>query len=146
MTEKIFFQKRSIGLTALASKRDWAIFSCVVLGFLGLAYTALVWSFMGKEDLRFMLIGAFVGMLPSVLMCLPVHGIVDDLSRDGLDSFLRSMKFVRYSERNETRFCTQNTPRWTRWDSNRVTVKQLSNGQLSVTMPIYCYQILKRRS
>lgn len=52
MTVKIFFQKRSIRLTALASARDWAIFSCVVLGFLGLAYAASVWSYMDKDDLQ----------------------------------------------------------------------------------------------
>lgn len=145
MVKKSFFQKQSIGLAALASTRDWAIVSGVVLGVLGLAEAALVWSHIDKDVLQITLIGAFAGMLPSVLMCLPVYGIVDELSRDALESFLRSIKFVRYSERNETRFCTQNTPTWMRWDSNRVTIRPLSNGQLSVTMPLYCYQILKQR-
>lgn len=145
MTMKSFFQKQSIGLAALASTRDWAIFLGVVLGFLGLAEAALAWSYLDKGDLQIILIGAFLGMLPSVLMCLPVYGTVDELSRDALESFLRSSKFVRYSERNETLFCTQNTPTWMRWDSNRVTIRPLSNGQLSVTMPLYCYRILKQR-
>lgn len=144
--KKSFFQKHSIGLTALASPRDWAIFLGVVLGFLGLAEAALVWSHMDKDDLQIILIGTFLGMLPSVLMCLPVYGVVDELSRDALESFLRSIKFVRSSERNGTRLCTQDTPAWMRWDSNRVTIRPLSNGQLSVTMPLYCYRILKRRS
>lgn len=141
-----FFQQRSFGLAALASARDWAIFSAIVLCVLCLALTALVWLHMDRDALRFTLIGAFVGMLPSVLGCIPVRGVVDVMSRDALDSFLRSMKFVRYSERNGTRFCTQNTSAWMRWDSNRVAIKELSNGQLSVTMPFYCYQILKRRT
>ena len=146
MMKKSFFQKQSIGFAALASMRDWVIFLGVVLGFLGLAEAALVWSHLDKDDLQIILIGTFLGMLPSVLMCLPVYGIVDELSRDALESFLRSIKFVRYSERNETRFCTQNTPTWMRWDSNRVTIRRLSNGQLSVTMPLYCYRILKQRN
>jgi hypothetical protein len=146
MMKKSFFQKRSIGLAALASARDWAIILAVVLGVFGLTEAALVWSFMDKDNLQFMLIGGFVGMLPSVLMCLPVYGVVDELSRDALESFLRSMKFVRYFERNETQFYTQNTPAWMRWDSNRVAIRPLLNGQLSVTMPFYCYRILKRRS
>lgn len=146
MIKKSFFQKQSIGLAALASPRDWAIFLGVVLGFLGLAEAALAWSHMDKDELQIILIGTFLGMLPSVLMCLPVYGIVDELSRDALESFLRSNKFVRSSERNGTRFCTQDTPTWMRWDSNRVTIRRLSNGQLSVTMPFYCYRILKQRS
>lgn len=146
MMKKSFFQKRSIGLAPLASTRDWAIFSTVVIGVLGLTEAALVWSHVDKNALRFMLIGGFVGMLPSVLMCLPVYGVVDELSRDALESFLRSMKFVSCSERNGTQLRTQNTPTWMRWDSNRVAIRPLSHGQLSVTMPLYCYRILKRRS
>jgi hypothetical protein len=144
--KKSFFQKQSIGLAPLASPRDWAIFSAVVLGVLGLTEAALVWSHKEQDALRFMLIGGFVGMLPSVLMCLPVYGVVDELSRDALEPFLRSMKFVRRSERNGTQFCTQNTSAWMRWDANRVAIKPLSNGQLSVTRPFYCYRILKQRS
>lgn len=145
MTTKSFFQKQSIGLAALASTRDWTIFLGVVLGFLALAEAALAWSYLDNDDLQIILIGTFLGMLPSVLMCLPVYGTVDELSRDALESFLRSNKFVRYSERNETLLCTQNTPTWMRWDSNRVTIRPLSNGQLSVAMPLYCYRILKQR-
>lgn len=83
-------------------------------------------------------------MLPAVLPCLPVYGVVDELSRDALESFLRSVKFVRYVERDETTFYTQDTPTWTRWDSNRVAIRLLSEGKLSVTMPWYCYRILKQ--
>ena len=145
MKQNSFFQQNSFGLAALASARDWAIFSAVVFCVLCLAQAALLWSHMDRDAVRCTLLGAFVGMLPSVLGCIPVHGVVDEMSRDALDSFLRSMKFVRCSELNGTRFCTQNTSAWMRWDSNRVAVKALANGQLSVTMPLYCYHILKRR-
>jgi hypothetical protein len=144
MKKMSFFQKRSIGLAAFASTRDWLIFSAILLGFLVFIEAALWWSHMDRVAVRFMAIGGFIGMLPAVVMSLPVYGVVDELSRDALESFLRSMKFVRYVERDETTFCTQDTPRWTRWDSNRVTIRPLSEGKLSVTMPLYCYRILKQ--
>lgn len=144
MMKTSFFEKRSIGIAALASTRDWAIVSVLIVCVLGLSEAALLWSLMDKHDLRFTLIGVFAGMLPSVLTCLPVQGVVDELSRDALQSFLRSIKFVRYTEQNGTQFYTQNTPTWTRWDSNRVTIMPLPDGQLSVIMPLYCYEMLKR--
>jgi hypothetical protein len=141
-----FFHKQSIGFAALASVRDWAILSIIIVGVLGLRAALLLWSHMDRHDLQFAFIGGGVGMLPSILMCLPVHGVVDDLSRDAFHSFLNSMKFTRRFERNGTQFYTQNTPRLMRWDSNRVVVKSLPNGQLSVSMPFYCYRFLKRWS
>ena len=141
-----FFRKRSIGFAALASVRDWAIVLVIVVGVLGLGDAALRWSLMDTHTLRIVLIGTFSGMLPSVLMCVPVHGVVDGLSRDALHSFLQSMKFTRSFERNNVRFFTQNTPAWVRWDSNRVAVQSLPDGQLSVAMPFYCYRILKKRN
>lgn len=144
--KKNFFQKRSVGFAALASVRDWAIALVLVAVVLGLSEVALRWSLMDTQTMRVVLIGVFFGMLPSVLMCLPVHGVVDGLSRDALHSFLKSMKFTRSFERNDIRFFTQNTPAWARWDSNRVAVKSLPDGQLSVAMPFYCYRILKKRN
>ena len=141
-----FFQKQSIGLTALASMRDWAILAIVFVGVLGLREAVLLWSHVDKHDLQFAFVGGCVGMLPSILMCLPVHGVVDDLSRDAFHSFLKSMKFTRRFERNGIQFYTHDTPRLMRWDSNRITVKSLADGNLSVSMPLYCYQALKRRS
>jgi hypothetical protein len=145
MMKKRFFQKQSIGFAPLASARDWAIVAVIVAGVLSLREIVLLFSLMDREDLRITLTGACIGMLPSVLMCLPVHGVVDELSRDALRSFLGSMKFIRLVERNGTRFYTQNTPSWMRWDSNRVAVRPLPDGQLGVTMPFYCYWTLKRR-
>lgn len=139
-----FFKKQSIGIAALASWRDWAIVFVIVVGVLGLREAVLLWSLMDRDVLRSVLIGACVGMLPSILMCLPVHGVVDELSHDALQSFLKSAKFTRHVEQNGTRFYTQNTPSWLRWDSNRVAVKPLASGQLSVSMPYYCYRLLQR--
>lgn len=139
-----FFKKRSIGFAALASWRDWAIVFVIVVGVLGLQEAVLLWSLMDKDVLRSVLIGACFGMLPSVLMCLPVHGVVDELSHDALQSFLRSAKFTRHVEQHGTRFYTQNTPSWMRWDSDRVAVKPLPNGKLGVSMPFYCYRLLQR--
>ena len=144
MMKTNFFQKQSIGFAALASARDWAIVLVLVVGFLGLSEVVLRWSLMDTHTMRIVLIGEFFGMLPSVLMCLPVRGVVDGLSRDALHSFLKSVKFTRTFERNNIQFYTQNTPAWARWDSNRVAVKSLPNGQLSVAMPFYCYRILKK--
>jgi hypothetical protein len=143
--KKIFFQKRSIGFAALASLRDWVIVLVIAAGFFGLCEAALRWSLMDTHTMHIVLIGIFFGMLPSVLMCVPVHGVVDGLSRDALHSFLQSMKFTRSFERNNVRFFTQDTPAWARWDSNCVAVKSLPDGQLSVAMPLYCYRILKKR-
>ena len=146
MTKKSFFQKQSFGYAALASKRDWIIILAIVAGFLALSKAALLLSLVDWPLMRLMLIGGFFGMLPSVLMCLPVHGVVDELSGDALRSFLKSMKFTRSFEQNGMRLYTQDTPTWMRWDSNCVAVKSLPNGQLGVTMPLYCYRILKRAS
>lgn len=134
-----------MGLAVLASTRDWAIMLVLVVCILGMAEAVALWSFMDKDLLQSMLIGACIGMLPSVLMCVPVYGVVDDLSRDALHSFLKSVKFTRHVEKNGTQFYTQDTPAWMRWDSNRVTIDPLPGGQLSVAMPLYCYRILKRR-
>ncbi|WP_198117202.1 hypothetical protein [Massilia rhizosphaerae] len=143
--KKSFFQKRSIGLAALASARDWIILLIVILGVLGLRDAVILLSPMDKDLADpTLLIGAFVGMLPSILICLPVHGVVDQLSRDALHSFLKSKKFTRYSEHEGTQHYTYNAPAWMRWDSNRVTIKPLTNGQLSVSMPFYSYRALKR--
>lgn len=143
--KKSFFQKRSIGFAALASVRDWIILSILILGVLGLREAVILLSPMHKDLADpTLLIGAYAGMLPSILFCLPVHGVVDQLSRDALHSFLKSKKFTRCSERNGTQYYTQNTPTWMRWDSNRVAIKPLTNGQLSVSMPFYCYRLLKR--
>jgi hypothetical protein len=142
--KKCFFQKRSIGFAALASARDWAIVAVIIAGILALRELVLLFSLMDRQELRMTLIGTFTGMLPSVLICLPVHGVVDELSRDALQSFLGSMKFIRHFERNGTRIYIQNTPAWMRWDSNRVAIKPLPDGQLGVTMPFYCYRMLKR--
>lgn len=145
--ESGIFQKRRVGLAALASPRDWIIVSIVILGILGLREAVFLFAPMddGATHL-FVLFGAVAGMLPSILMCLPVHGVVDELSRDALHAFLTSKKFIRTSECNGTRFYTHNTPSWMRWDSNRVVIKPLRNGQLSVSMPFYCYRMLKRWS
>ncbi|WP_449406284.1 hypothetical protein [Massilia phosphatilytica] len=145
MMKKRFFQKQSIGFAPLASVRDWAIIAVIVAGILCLRELVLLFSLMDREDLQITLIGACFGMLPSVLMCVPVHGVVDGLSRDALRSFLESMKFIRLVEQDGTRLYTQNTPSWMRWDSNRVAVRPLPDGQLGVTMPIYCYWTLTRR-
>ena len=143
MMKKNFFQKRSIGFAALASMRDWVIVLVIVAGFFGASELAVRWSLMDAHTMRIVLIGSFFGMLPSVLMCIPVHGVVDGLSRDALHSFLKSMKFTRSFERNNVRFFIQNTPAWARWDSNCVAVTSLPDGQLSVAMPLYCYRMLK---
>jgi hypothetical protein len=145
MMKKSFFQKRSIGLAALASARDWIIFLIVILGVLGLREAAVMFLPMDKDLADpTLLLGAFAGMLPSILMCLPVQGVVDQLSRDALHSFLQSKKFTLYSEREGTQYYSYNAPAWMRWDSNRVTIKPLTNGQLSVSMPLYSYRALKR--
>jgi hypothetical protein len=142
-----FFQKRSIGLAALASARDWTIVSILILAVLGLREAILLLAPMDKDITSpIVLFGVFSGMLPSILMCLPVHGIVDGLSRDALHAFLKSNKFNQRSERNGTQYYTQNTPTWMRWDSNRVAIKPQTDGRLSVTMPLYFYRVLKRWS
>lgn len=146
MMKKSFFQKQSIGFAPLASVRDCVMVAILVAGMLGLREAILLWSPVDTLLLRSMLIGACAGMLPSILMCLPVHGVVDDLSRDAFHSFLKAMKFVRHVELNGTHFYTYDTPAWMRWDSNRVTIKSLPNGQLSVSMPFYCYRVLKQWS
>lgn len=139
-----FFQKQSFGYAALASKRDWAIVSALVVGILALSQAAFFLSLIDRHLMRSMLIGGFIGMLPSILMCLPVYGVVDGLSNDALRSFLKSMKFTRSFERNGVQFYTQDTSAWMRWDSNRVAVELLPNGKFSVAMPWYCYRVLNR--
>jgi len=146
MMQKRFFQKQSIGFAALASARDWAIVIGMILGILALREAALLRSLMDKDLLRSVFIGACAGMLPSILICLPVHGTVDSLSRDALQAFLKSRKFIRRFERDGTQFYIYDAPAWMRWDSNRVTLKPLANGQLQVSMPYYCYRVLKRWS
>ncbi|QJE03645.1 hypothetical protein HH212_26395 (plasmid) [Massilia forsythiae] len=146
MVKTSFFYKQFVGFAALASKRDWAIVSSMVVGILGLSKALLTWAHVDSNTVRSMTLCGLAGMLPSILICLPVYGVVDDLSRDALHSFLKSLKFTRYFDRNGIRFYTQNTSAWMRWDSNRVAVSLLPNGQLRVVMPFYCYRVLKRWS
>lgn len=142
--KRSFFQKQSIGLSALASVRDCALALALVAGSLVLIYGLMRWVLMDTQDIQVVSIGALIGMLPSVLMCLPVYGVVDGTSHDALHSYLKAVKFTRNVEQNNIQFYTQDTPAWARWDSNRIAVKSLPDGRLSIVMPLYCYYRLKK--
>lgn len=109
-----FFHKQFVVFAALASKRDWAIVAIMVIGILGLSEALSTWAQVNSDTVRSMTLCGLACMLPSILICLPVHGVVEDLSRDALHSFLKSLKFTRYFDCNGIRIYTQDTSAWMR--------------------------------
>ncbi|MYM91087.1 hypothetical protein GTP91_28425 [Rugamonas sp. FT82W] len=135
------FHKQSIGFNPLLSARDWIVWGCLVAGFLAVALLASYWA--PSALVRGALVGACIGQVPSLLMCLPVRGTVDAAGETAFVGRVRQFGFVPAGVTDEGRIFNYKTPRWMRWDSNRVVIRP-ADGVLHVTAPLYFYNRLKR--
>ena len=138
------FIKESIGFNPLLGRRDWLLF------FGGLCAVVLLWEWVLQTppahgwDVRIPLLGAITSGTPSVIACLPVHGKV---AAERVGSFMDRLArfgFVQDGEAGEGRIYKLKTPRWCRWDSNRVVIRTTNDGALQVTAPLHFYRRLKR--
>ncbi|CAN7724609.1 hypothetical protein [Duganella sp. LjRoot269] len=135
------FKKQSIGFNPLLSARDWMVWGCLVAGFLAVALLVSYW--MPNAFVRGALIGACMGQLPALLMCLPVRGTVDAAGEMAFLGRVEQFGFVPVGETDAGRIFNYKSPRWMRWDSNRVVIRP-AEGTLHVTAPLYFYNRLKR--
>lgn len=135
------FHKQSIGFNPLLSTRDWIVWGCLVAGFLAVAVLANSW--VPDALVRGALVGACIGQLPALLMCLPVRGTVDAAGEAAFLGRVQQFGYVAAGETDEGRIFNYKSPRWMRWDSNRIVIRSVP-GTLHVTAPLYFYNRLKR--
>ena len=135
------FHKQSIGFNPLLSARDWMVWGCIVAGCLAVAVLASHW--LSNAFVRGALIGACMGQLPALLMCLPVRGTVDAAGETAFLGRVQQFGFVPAGETGEGRIFNHKSPHWMRWDSNRIVIRSTA-GTLHVTAPLHFYRQLKR--
>ena len=140
------FEKKSTGWQALASSRDWALVLAIVAGFMGTGLFLIVRVGLERGAIISSLVGAVIGMLPSILLCLPVRGRVSSLSKSQSVAAITDLRFRFDAERDGTAIYTDNSPRWMRWDSNRVTLRKSQDGEWEATVPIHVFRILKKKA
>ncbi|MES2164988.1 MAG: hypothetical protein V4476_27860 [Pseudomonadota bacterium] len=135
------FHKQSIGFNPLLSARDWMVWGCLIAGFLAVAVFSSYW--VPSAIVRGALVGACIGQMPALLMCLPVRGTVDAAGETAFMGRVQQFGFVPAGETGEGRVFNHKSPRWMRWDSNRIVIRP-ADGVLHVTAPLYFYNRLKR--
>ena len=140
------FEKESTGWQALASARDWVTFLAIAAGFIVVGLFLIFRVGLDRRAIIGSMIGAGIGMLPSVLMCLPVRGRVSSLSKSQFVEAITELRFRFDTEQNGTTMYTYCSSPWMRWDSNRVTLRKSRDGDWDATVPIYVFRALKKRA
>jgi hypothetical protein len=111
----------------------------VFAGFIAYSYYDL-----NGKLLTYIGIGAFIGMLPALFSCLPVHG---EVSNSSLERFIKQIQvfgFIPQNIQKNNQFYVHKSPRGVRWDSNCITISEQSKTHLKVTVPLYVYILIKK--
>jgi hypothetical protein len=140
------FEKESTGWQALATARDWGTALAIAAGFVGVGLFLIFRVGLERGAIISSLVGAMIGMLSSILLCLPVRGRVSALSKSQFVDAITELRFRFDTEQDGTAIYTYSSPRWMRWDSNRVTLSKLQDGDWDATVPIYVFRALKKRA
>jgi hypothetical protein len=140
------FEKESTGWRALASARDCTTVLAIAIGFMVVGLVLIFRLGFERGPIIASMIGAVIGMLPSVLICLPVRGRVSSLSKGQFVEAITELRFHFDSEQDGTVIYTYGSSRWMRWDSNRVALRKSRDGEWDVTVPIYVFRALRKRA
>lgn len=137
------FVRESIGINPLRSRRDWLVLIAIVAVIA--AILAVVTADKAGSFARGVMMGALLGGLPSLVLCLPVRGRVAAENRVSFIGRVEQAGFVQTAETAEGRIYTPKSPRWMNWDSNRIVVRDATSDALLVTAPLQFYFTMKRR-
>lgn len=134
------FQKESIGVNPFVSIRDWtmffgilAVFGAVFLGF-------RIWTSASSGLIQSMILGALVGMTPSLVLVLPVQGVVPGRERGRFLAEITKRRFIPAHEEAALAIYTFRAPWWAKWESNRVVLQDLEDGDIQATIPLYLFR------
>jgi hypothetical protein len=137
-----FFQKESVGLNPFASQRDWAIFAALIFVLAALFIGFWRWTSASKGLVQAMSIGALVGMLPSLVLTLPVRGMVPRSQKERFLVEIARFRFVVAHEEAVVAIYVFPAPWWAKWDSKRVVIQELEDGDYLATIPLYVFRKL----
>jgi len=135
------FHKTRVGYNPFLGMRDWGIFLAIYLSAPVVAYLIISALHLNAAAIPSILIGAFVGSLPAMVMCLPVHGWIakDDFIKFKTQIINQGFRLSADSEAQK--IFTYKSARWTRWDSNRVVIaSDAASDTIPVVIPLYVYK------
>lgn len=136
----VLFRKSALGCNPCATQRDVIVMGGIAAAFFAVALTLFACDLMPAE----VLCGGAAGMLPSILMVLPVTGIVPRAGRATFIAALDEMGFLDKGQQAGEQLYEYKGPRWARWDSNRVLLRERADGDADVVIPLYVSWQLKR--
>ncbi len=136
----MLFRTTQIGRNPFASRRDVAVVGAIAAGFTLFACTL----FPDSPMLVSALAGGLLGCLPSVLMVLPVHGVVSHEGRAGFAHGIAELGFIDKGIGPNGHLFEHRAPSWARWDSNRVVMRERADGDIDATVPLYVHWQINR--
>jgi hypothetical protein len=140
------FQKESISVNPFVSIRDWTMFFGVLAIFGGAFLGFQIWTSTPSGLIQSMTLGAFVGMIPSLVLVLPVRGVVPGREKGRFLAEITKRRFIPAHEEAALTIYTFCAPWWAKWESNRVVLQDLEDGDIQTTIPLYLFRRLAAAS
>jgi len=144
--EQNIFQRQSTGFNPLLGIRDWTIF-IFILAIIVLAVTTIFSWIGGSSSLMWStLIGALLGIMPSIFLCLPVSGTVSPIHKNKFLTVIFEKRFTLEYRHGTRSVYVFTSPHWMRWDSNRVTLDEAEGKDIEATVPLYIFKALQKKA
>jgi hypothetical protein len=138
-------QRLSIGGNPFASLRDVRVFIGTAAVVIFTIYVVLTQLSTPKKTIQVSMIAACIGMLPSLVATLPVCFRISQAQKRRLIAKLPDWRFGKDEETEDRLVFTPITPRWMRWDSNRVLFRSPDSEEVLVTVPLYLQRRLRKQ-
>ena len=120
--DSVVLSRRISSVNPFGSGRDFRVFSLIVLcGSIG-SVGLMAMGAISREAGLAIFIGAFAGSLATMICVLPVKCVIRKEDKGRFVTRLKELGYALTDDGQDDQLYLPGSPRWQRWDSNRVSV------------------------